>query len=143
MTVKTWIDEFYPKPATDTTPGEALQHSLTKWQGLKPENLKRHNVRVSAFADVVGIDLDDQMDNLSVDGTTCALCHHFLSHKDEHLDRCEPCPLSIVRGKTPCDNERDDEEFAPWYAFRIDEERPNNPEPMIYWLEKALEMQSK
>jgi hypothetical protein len=143
MTVKTWIDEFYPKPATDTTPGEALQHSLTKWQGLRPENLKKHNVRVSAFADVVGIDLNDQRGSLAINGRTCALCEHFLSHNDEHMDRCEPCPLSIARGNTPCDFERDDEEFAPWYAFRTDESNPNTPEPMIYWLEKALKMQSK
>jgi len=143
MTVKTWIDEFYPKPVEDTTPDDAVQHSLTKWQGLKPENLKKHNVRVSTFADVVGINDDDQMDGLSINGTTCSLCHHFLSHKDEHLDRCEPCPLSIVRGKTPCDNERDDEDIAPWYAFRDNTNGLNTPEPMIHWLEKALEMQSK
>lgn len=141
MTVKTWIEEFYPKSILATTPDEAVQHSLTKWQGLLPKNLRKHNVRVSTYGYVVGIDLDDQMDSLVINGDTCALCHHFLNNGRDEVDLCEPCPLYKARGDVGCDRERDDEETAPWYAFRSEE--PNNPKPMIFWLEKAVEYQAE
>jgi hypothetical protein len=139
MTVQTWIDEFYPKPVTRTTPDEAAQHSLTKWQGLTPKNLKKHNVRTDDFGHVVGIATDDREDSLVINGSTCALCEHFLNIDDEG---CEPCLLYKARGGVACDEERDDEEVAPWYAFRY-HDAPSNPDPMIFWLKKAIEYQTE
>lgn len=143
MTVKTWISEFYPKPVKDTTPEEAVQHSLTKWEGLTPENLAKHNVRINFYGTVTGQSLDDQHDDISMNGSTCALCHHFLNHDDEDMGPCEPCLLYKARGDVACDAERDDEEVAPWYAFRSNNESLNTPEPMIFWLKKAVEYQAE
>lgn len=142
MTVLTWINEFYPKPVEDTTPEEAVQHSLTKWEGLTPENLRKHKVRMSDFGYLIGVEPDDQVRSLTINGSTCSLCYHFLDNGGNEVDVCDECPLYKVRGNVPCDVERDDEDVAPWYAFRDNSMGPNTPAPMIFWLEDAVEYQT-
>ena len=41
MSIRTWKEEFYPKRAQETTKAEALDHSILKWVGLRPEPAPR------------------------------------------------------------------------------------------------------
>ncbi len=50
MSLATWKAEFYPFTAEKCAaefPEEALDHSIRKWEGLSPENLKKHGVLLS------------------------------------------------------------------------------------------------
>lgn len=146
MSLQTWKDEFYPIEATETLKENAVQHCLTKWQGLTPENLAKHQVILNKCAWVVDQGAADGVMNnyVNINGSTCALCHHYLrAGKGENPDyeMCETCPLCIARDGVACDKERDDEEedqAAPWYEFR----ETFNPQSMIFWLKKTLKMQS-
>lgn len=142
MSVQTWMSEFYPKPVHQTAKEEAVQHSLTKWQGLTPENLAKHGVRIDDYGFVVqqgnrtGLETE-----VRINGSTCSLCLHYLNEdREDPESSCSTCPLYEARGNVACDAERDDEDEAPWYAFRGD---TADPQPMIFWLTKTLEMQSK
>lgn len=147
MSLETWKAEFYPIAACDTKEEDAIAHSLQKWKGLTHENLAKHNVRLNYYGWVVEKDAVDHSADRAVviNGSTCSLCHHFLnSASDENWDYeespCETCPLYKARGDVACDKERMDEEEAPWYEFRY--ETPN-PDPMIFWLQKAVEYQAE
>jgi hypothetical protein len=131
MSLETWKQEFYPKRATETTPEEAIQHSLTKWQGLLPENLAKHDVHIDSLWHVASDDADEG--KVALNSRTCSLClHHYRSNG------CGLCPLYQVRGCVACDEERKDEDFSPWSRIFH-----SNPEPMIGWLEVALADQSE
>ena len=153
MSLETWKAEFYPIEADKTTKEQAIEHSLRKWQGLTPENLKKHGVIHERFAGV--IDENDfragkptymYPEAVPIDAGTCALCHHYHSEPDDggYLDDEEPddycgeCPLKLTRHAT-CDNARDDENTSPWSAFNSPYNAPSDPQPMIFWLQKALE----
>ncbi len=136
MSLETWKQEFYPKPASETTPEEAVQHSLTKWEGLLPENLAKHNVRVDGMRRVVGG--EDEVGCISIASETCSLCFHHFGPEKRDQPQCGTCPLFQIRG-TPCDRMRNDEvgKHSPWGAFSY----TRNPEPMIEWLVSALDYQ--
>jgi hypothetical protein len=143
MSLKTWKAEFYPKPAHETTKEEAVAHSLQKWIGLRPENLARHNVLVDGDKCVVPVD-DEDDDWVNINGETCALCHH--NHENDEDDEggwdndCGTCPLKVARGGVTCDNEiRGDEPDSPWHHYST----TRDPEPMIFWLQKAAEEQQR
>lgn len=140
MSLETWKAEFYPIAACDTKEEDAITHSLQKWKGLTPYNLTKHNVRLTDYAWVIDPETSEpnRSTGLKVDGDSCSLCHHFLLSGDEYEDSaCETCPLYKARDGVACDQERDDEEEAPWYEFRSE---TANPTPMIFWLEKTLEL---
>lgn len=46
MSLKTWMEEFYPSDATDAISSdlEAIEHSLQKWKGAVKENVERHGL---------------------------------------------------------------------------------------------------
>ena len=44
MSLKTWKKEFYPQSAKRTKQSEAVEHSLHKWRGILPANLKKHGL---------------------------------------------------------------------------------------------------
>lgn len=122
MSLQTWIDEFYPKPAQDVkTRKQALEHSLRKWIGLREKNLKKHD---TYFAEV------DEF--IPISSSSCALCVLFYREGEFSSDRCGKCPLFKVRG-VACDS-CDDERESPYHAgaFR------RNPEPMIALIRKAI-----
>ncbi len=48
MGIATWKKEFYP-PISKVTRANAIDHSLKKWIGLREENLKRHDLKLSNF----------------------------------------------------------------------------------------------
>lgn len=148
MSLATWKAEFYPIEADEVAIKDAIDHSLQKWLGLLPENLKKHNVTI---LDKCVQDLDDDRydpDYIVVGSESCSLCHHY--HTDDPTDEdedgdevyCELCPLYKVRGNVACDAERAEEANSPWHHFGRNEYKNNqeyDPKPMIFWLQKAKE----
>lgn len=127
MTLKTWMEEFYQVGACTADKEYAIEHSLRKWEGLRPENLAKHDCRVISFV------VHDQADSrFNIASDSCALCVHYCLETDEGTD-CESCPLSIARGGHACDVAREDEECSPWSAMI----QGQYPEPMIVWLQKT------
>lgn len=129
MSLSSWKKEFYRTPADKVSKKYALRHSLKKWIGLEPSNLKKHNVILVDGNVVVNrsykyIDryyLDD-VANLGIDASSCALCQHFYSGSE-----CIGCPLADA-GFCCIKNE------SPYEKF-VDGESAT---PMIRALEKAL-----
>lgn len=145
MSLETWKAEFYPKKANETTPEEALDHSLQKWLGLLPENLTKHNVTLMELDGFMAV-TDGSIRYTRINANTCALCHHF--HDGSELDsdeledpspQCRQCSLAKEREGFACDSETDEEmdeeRRSPWHAFYFD----NDPQPMIYWLKRTKE----
>ena len=136
MSLKTWKAEFYPVDADEVRVEDAIDHSLTKWIGLRPENLAKHQV---TSADYHGV--TDGADRMYVGGDACALCHlhhdeDWYEEDDEEEgvgDACGDCPLKLARGGVPCDNVRKTEQKSPWGYWND----RNDPEPMILWLTRA------
>ena len=82
MSIKTWKKEFYPVSATSRMSKKAaIEHSIKKWEGLLPENLKKHVV-ISKYGDIH----DDEI-NFEISDQSCALCQKYF------LECCIKCPL--------------------------------------------------
>lgn len=112
MSKASWMSEFYPVDASAVSKAQALNHSIRKWMGLLPENLKRHRLSEPPF---------------SVDADTCALCKIHWTQES-----CGECPLYLVRGRVRCDSETVAD--APgWSPFDAYTER-GNARPMLAWL---------
>jgi len=132
MTLETWKKEFYPVPADDPsidTSMKATLHSLQKWIGLRKENLNKHSVYM--FAGYVDdfLDFKSSIDpGLCINADSCALCKIF-------RNSCFECPLYQVRTR-PCDKCLEEETYSPFSDYIIN----YNPEPMISWLLKTVEM---
>ncbi len=135
MSQKTWLKEFYPKPADKTTKKEAIQHSVKKWEGLLPDNLKKHNVTMNI--DEVSVQDARGKEFLEVDQVTCSLCHHYFKVKSQGHS-CNQCPLFKVRNSVACCDEgyynQREEKDSP-YGIMVEK---GNPRPMLKWLRKAL-----
>lgn len=135
LTPKDWFDKYYPVPASTmkrATMVECVQHSLTKWEGLKVA--EKYDVTWDGF-DLLWKDEKGRIKILEIDASSCSLCVKYLN-KDAGIfnpDRCTTCPLAIVRGGVSCDSTRDNEQESP-YALRV----YGNSGPMIRWLKKAL-----
>jgi hypothetical protein len=130
MSIESWKAEFYPVPADEVPVDQAITHSLRKWEGLRKENLDRHELtrirrRITSRSG----------SEFRVDGSSCALCHRYLvdGDGDAYDVSCDDCPLSIERDGVACDNLFNNEEVSPWNEF----DEKGNPEPMIFWLNAA------
>ena len=145
MSFESWKEEFYPMPAEEVRPERALEHSLQKWKGLRPENLKKHGVVYDKIRQAVldpdhpEADHPEGEDRLCIDGDSCALCVH---NHDTDDTLCESCPFYKARGNVACDSARKDEdidqyEFVPYFAMT----KRSNPEPMIRWLTLAQDVE--
>ena len=128
MSFESWIEEFYPVPARECPKEQAAAHSLKKWQGALPENLVKHGV-VYRYGTI----RENGSHYLSFDSGSCALCHHYV---DKYRWTCGTCPLFIVRDHVACFMDRIDEVEAEGNPFHRAEV---TVEPMIMWLEKAVE----
>lgn len=130
MSYETWAAEYYPVPADQVPPGEAVAHSLRKWEGLRAGVLEEHDLRRISWGDVA-----DRYGGtkLVIAADSCALCHQFARPK------CVRCPLAIARAvdgaPVACDKSRPDEPLSPWTFWT----RFGDPAPMIMWLQKAKE----
>lgn len=129
MSLESWKAEFYPVEADHVPKEEAIAHSLRKWEGLRPANLRKHGVvKIYNYGGL----LDEQYPTavgFSVDSDSCALC---VLYADTNCN-CGSCPVACSRGNTPCDECIEDEKCSPYESFR----RESNPEPMIQALEGA------
>lgn len=135
MSMSTWIEEFYPVDAytfleKERTKQELVEHSLKKWQGALPRNLKKHKVK---YEDYDVFDTKDHYTNkvIHFDGESCVLCC-FYREKAPH--NCSKCPIVEVTGFT-CDN-GDYEGMIP--GSRVWDTSGDNPEPMIKLLKETL-----
>ena len=151
MSLYSWSKEFYPVKASKVHMSKATEHSLRKWEGMRPENLEKHGLRVSSDGYAIQ-EKDDLSIKLGIDDSSCALCYHYVK------ENCIFCPLAIVRGGCRCDLtvrhsiniDRSDldanprlsdedkemllaEERSPYQSFS----RYSDPEPMIFWLKRA------
>ena len=139
MSLKTWKQEFYPKPASRVAKKNAIKASLLKWAGLRPENLAKHDMVVShGFVH----ETEDDEKEFWIGGEDCPLCVHYnVPEECRSPERCGDCPLVIAetamspRGE-PCDY---------WTADRTPPygrwSKHKDPEPMIALLEAALAAQ--
>jgi hypothetical protein len=138
-----WERNFYPVPASTVPKEHAIEHSLRKWQGMRPAILSEHGVIRSLN---MLVDRRSGAHILSVDTQSCALCqHHYRAtlERDPSSDgnepgRCPSCPLVAVLGRA-CDADPD-EGVSPWDAWAHEE---RDPEPMISALKSALKRQKK
>lgn len=138
MSLKTWKRAFYPKDAADTTPAEAVAHSLRKWEGLTAANRRKHGVTVEGvMGELVEAD-GDPADGLPIDSETCALCVHYYE-PSRNILLCRGCPLAIARGGVPCTELGDGEDTSPWGEW-VDS---RNTGPMLRWLRKARRAELK
>lgn len=144
MSYKSWAETYYPEPASCLAAWNprrwmlvrATEHSLRKWQGLRPGPLAEHGLKVitqAAGAAALWDSKQGRAPHLYLTGSTCALCAAV-------VDECQHCPLAQARSSdgnnaVPCDVERDDESVSPYHQFVM----TGDPEPMIQWLKKTLE----
>ena len=133
MSATTWKNEFYrvgAKSPTLKTKIQKIEHSLTKWIGIRDKNLKKHGLSKNEYGEIV----EDGKEVIVMGGASCALCVTFY---DAHTG-CPKCPLTKVRGGKSCDKEKDNEEQSPWRAWSEDEDL----KPMIKLLRKALKAET-
>lgn len=83
MSIKTWKEEFYPRSAASRMSNKAaIEHSIKKWEGLLPENLKKHGVVLDRCGDIHDDEVKFEISDLS-----CALCQKYF------WECCIKCPL--------------------------------------------------
>jgi hypothetical protein len=129
------MEEYYKVQASMVAKKDAIAHSLLKWEGLIPANLKKHNVVLDGS---YLVDSDPNGDIFCLSGATCALCAHY---------KCSDCPIALLRDKLPCDrfsmeDEIVEDEFyakTPYGSMTV----LRDPAPMITLLKKALKQQQK
>ena len=131
MSLDTWKAEFYKVDAQRVAPKNAADHSILKWRGLHPSNLKKHGLNMSD-----GILCDNHNRRaLKINEDTCALCEHHAR------PGCITCPLFAVRGGFACDRRSPDEInrelLTPYHALK----HTDDPRPMLLWLRRARKWQ--
>lgn len=131
MSIKTWKAEFYSRPLKKFTKVQAIEHSLRKWIGLRPENREKHLASIYMFSWL----RDYKGELFEIDSVSCALCVKYHQDYDSEFEvsRCETCPLYQSLG-VPCDDREGDID-QPWVLW-VDKA---DPEPMISALQKCLE----
>lgn len=120
MSIQTWKYKYYSEldPVNPPKGRAAIEHSLKKWRGLRPEVLQEHELcQDSADHRYIFEEFESDPDGMWIDCSSCALCLEF--HSD-----CERCPIEGA-----C--EEPDAEFVLWMDS-------GDPEPMIQRLEEAL-----
>lgn len=125
MSIATWKKEFY-SPISKVSKKNAVQHSLTKWIGLRPENIEKHDLEINLYSEVYD---PESMREFGINDTSCALCKW---HQYSNEGCCETCPFVVHLGRT-CDKD----EHSPFFAW----EENHDPEPMIKDLTQLLILQ--
>ena len=123
MSLNSWKKEYYVGRVRTAGKGAltAVEHSLKKWEGLLPKNLKKHGVHIShneVYNPETGA-------SFPIDCTSCALCHSTID-KYQTID-CNECTITHATGQR-CDGNN-----SPYSAF-LDH---SNPKPMIKVLKKT------
>ena len=131
MSLESWQKEFYIIPANSPklkTKAQRIEHSLQKWLGLTPENLKKNEVE----ADSEG-NLADGSLMFYINDETCALCRHYYEKTPQ--SGCEECPLNNHLGGD-CSNWTNPGVYDMW-------NRLQQPSRMITALAKTLDTELK
>lgn len=130
MSIVSWKKEYYPVPAEESDISAAIEHSLRKWKGLRPEALKEHQVtcesgllRSCDFATTS----HQTRPYFPIDAESCSLCVHYYC---DGTTTCGYCPLYATLG-----DRCDEESTSPYMVFL----KTRDPEPMIKALEDTLE----
>ncbi len=79
MSLRSWKTEFFPRPVQRVPHSEVIPAALSKWRGLRKENLDRHGLLLVESV------LSDGHDSLIISNSTCTLCYNY---------RCSECPIS-------------------------------------------------
>lgn len=132
MSLSSWKAEFYPVDACTVSKEFALEHSLKKWIGLRPENLARHEVVLKGTfvtCPVEGSSLKLGWTRLILGGSSCALCIHYADSAPVYSN-CKSCPLAKITG-TDCEHQ--------WMIATYPAEGElADVEPMIKLIEDAI-----
>lgn len=135
MSLDSWKEEFYPIEAGNFEgvdyPEGVVRHSLRKWIGMRKENLAKHECARSMYGDLVSVAGSQVKQTFGISSKSCSLCVAYMGRD------CSKCPLAIIRGGVACDKPASqlDEFTSPWFKWA----HAGDPEPMIGYLEKALE----
>ena len=136
MSINSWKKEFYSIPAESEcldTDLKRIDHSLQKWVGLLPENLKKHGINKILHSSRIE---DSKGDTFLIDSESCALCFEYLFPSNKS---CHRCPLYLVNESTCCDQSKEIDSFSPYGEFSWKE----NPKPMIQLLIETRELVGK
>lgn len=121
MSLKTWKEEFYPIEASKCPEGQELEHSITKWKGLRLENVRKHDLSANHDT-ILGHYYEQPFSNNS---SSCALCQKFSCQINPLPDAPNNiCPIQKVTNHT-CRN-------VYWHYISF-----HDPEPMIMLLEEV------
>jgi hypothetical protein len=122
MSLKTWIEEFYPVPASKMSDKDAILHALKKFTGARKCNLKKHNLTISNAT------IEQRNgDSFYFGVQQCSLCKSYFYLPNIDNRECPGCPLEQLGD--PC----------PKYHSTFDVFCENgNPIPMIKLLKRAL-----
>jgi hypothetical protein len=111
MGLKEWKKHFYPKdPWEGMSEREAIVHSLNKWEGALPENLKAYGVSFACgeVHETGTLSFMDYPHYLLFNDDTCALCVNFrgpfASQNRGPLGDCAACPLAQHLGESCAGN---------------------------------------
>jgi hypothetical protein len=134
MSFSSWKAEFYPIPVEATTPDQAIEHSLQKWRGSLPENLKKHEVDFEDKTLYDGLMAED----LLFDSRSCALCFHYIR------TGCESCPIGEYKIAQNPDFDFGGNACGKEYSLSGSGlDRPATSKPMIDLLEEVLKFKQK
>ena len=136
MSLKTWIEEFYPtsaRSAENAAPLELVRHSLKKWRGLTEDNMKRHDVEKYTAAALI---FDSENKEMRIGSENCALCtNSFIQVKgDESAEdgHCEYCHLYKENGRRCSESDIANDWDSEWDTWV----NRGDPLPMITLLEQ-------
>lgn len=132
-----WLNRYYPVPAREVPVSQATAHSLRKWEGLRKDALDEYGLNLGYLNNVAVTAVCYRTNVLTIDNVSCALCIH---HQNTFADLpCPSCPLAIARGGVACTQRMETEARSPWAVWV----RQNDPEPMIQWLRRTLEIEGE
>ena len=136
MSERSWLEAYYPKPAEDCTGSEleAVEHAILKFEGLKPEALEDHKVKM-VDADVVTVPEYDTV--LEFSTTTCAICIIHAKGSDWGNPDCKKCILHKIRGMQCHESEFHSEDWSHYRAPYQQACYEDNVEPMLELLYEA------
>jgi len=132
MGLSTWEEEFCPVEAGQCASGNQamLEHSLRKWRGAIPANLRKHGVEYKHSASIVDV---ENSAVFTFNCQSCALCQVYHNERTEQgrgIPDCTGCPLNDMFGGPCCYSNPD-----PYAVFL----KTGNPQPMIEALTKCLQ----
>lgn len=131
MSLRSWKSEYYRsilKASKDTL--LAIDHSIKKWEGLRPSALQKHNL--TAPFDTKSLFSKRGDTKFKVSGKTCALCRMTQKETRGNVE-CSICPLYTLT-KVHCDQFN-----GPWNVWV----NKRDPEPMLKALIRLKEVYTK